>query len=159
MGILGFTLLAIIGVFYLGTRSKKVADEVASDEQVQLSVDETNHDWGEIDIDGGNVSHTFSIKNTGEGILKLHDVVTSCMCTTAQLKTADNSSRRFGMHEKSVTIFDVPPGETAELVVEFDPDYHGPSGVGSISRSVTMKTNDPDNPELAFRLVGNVVKK
>jgi hypothetical protein len=81
------------------------------------------------------------------------------MCTTAQLKTASKSSIKFKMHEKSSSIFEVEPGETAELIVEFDPAFHGPSGVGQITRTINMSTNDVNNSTLNFNLVGNVIKK
>ena len=80
------------------------------------------------------------------------------MCTTAQLKTAEQSSKKFGMHQKNSSVFEVNPGETAELLVEFDPAFHGPSGVGMISRTITMNTNDTKNPTLEFSLTANVVK-
>jgi len=63
------------------------------------------------------------------------------------------------MHEKSSSVFEVKPGETAELLVEFDPAFHGPSGVGPITRTITMNTNDVKNPVLSFNLTANVVKK
>ena len=81
------------------------------------------------------------------------------MCTTAQLRTSGETSKKFGMHEKTANVFEVQPGETAEVVVEFDPLFHGPSGVGPINRTVTMNTNDSSQPQLSFQLAANVVKQ
>jgi len=75
------------------------------------------------------------------------------------LKTSSQTSPKFKMHEKSSYVFEVNPGETAELIVEFDPAFHGPSGVGPITRTITMNTNDTKNSTLTFNLTGNVVKK
>lgn len=157
-GVIGITLLLFVGVIYFGTKLGATT-EVSADNQVNMQVAESRYDWGTIDINGGVVNKTFSIENTGSSPLKLYDVVTSCMCTTAQLKTPSQTSKQFGMHEKSTSVFEVQPGETAELVVEFDPLFHGPSGVGPISRTVTVNTNDANQPALSFHLSANVVKK
>jgi len=158
VGVIGITLTLLVGVVYFGTKLGTTT-EVSADSQVSTQVGEDKHDWGTIDINGGLVSKAFAIENTGSSPLKLYDVTTSCMCTTAQLKTPSQTSKKFGMHEKSASVFEVQPGETAELIVEFDPLFHGPSGVGPISRTVTLNTNDANQPTLSFQLAANVVKK
>lgn len=152
------TLLLLGGVVYFGTKLGS-STEVLADSQVAISVEQTTHDWGTIDIDSGIASQSFTIENQGSTPLKLYEVQTSCMCTTAQLKTGTQESKKFGMHEKSTSVFEVSPGASAQLLVEFDPAYHGPSGVGPINRTVIIKTNDPNNPTLTFQLAANVVKK
>ena len=154
----GMTLLLLVGAIYFGTR-QGVTTEVSADSQVSVEIAENRYDWGTIGIYDGVVNKSFAIKNSGSTSLKLYDVKTSCMCTTAQLKTASKTSKKFGMHEKSTRVFEVQPGETAELAVEFDPLFHGPSGVGAISRTVTLNTNDASQPTLSFQLAANVVKK
>lgn len=158
MWLIGGTIVLTSLVVVLGMKIGQGA-EVKADTSVTLSADEKTHDWGTIDYDAGIVSRTFEINNTSESTLKLYDVKTSCMCTTAQLKTAEATSRKFGMHEKSGSVFEVKPGEAVELLVEFDPAFHGPSGVGPITRTITMNTNDASNPSLSFNLTANVVKK
>ena len=156
--IVGVTLLLLVGVIYFGTKIGATT-EVSADSQVSIEIAGSRHDWGTIDINSGLVSKSFAIENTGSSPLKLYDVATSCMCTTAQLITPSQTSKKFGMHEKSTSVIEVQPGETAELVVEFDPLFHGPSGVGPISRTVTLNTNDTNQPTLSFQLAANVVKK
>lgn len=158
IGIIVVTALILGGVVFFGARMGATT-QVTADEQVSMAVAENRYDWGTIDINGGTVSKSFAVENKGSTPLKLYDVKTSCMCTTAQLKTAGQTSKKFGMHEKNSSVFEVNPGETAELIVEFDPAFHGPSGVGPISRTVTMNTNSEDNPTLSFQLAANVVKK
>jgi len=157
VGIIVVTVLILGGAVYFGSKIG-VTTEVMTDTQVSMEVAENRFDWGAIDINGGIVSKSFAIENKGSTTLKLYDIRTSCMCTTAQLKTAEQSSKKFGMHEKNSSVFEVNPGETAELLVEFDPAFHGPSGVGMISRTITMNTNDTKNPTLEFSLTANVVK-
>ncbi len=120
--------------------------------EARLAAANTVYDWGEIPIDGGDVETTFEIKNEGSDILKLFNVVTSCTCTTAELQVGDKRSPVFGMHTKSPYIAEVPPGETAQLRVIYDPAFHGPQGVGVIERQVKVQTNDAAQPELVFNL-------
>lgn len=158
VGIIVITVLILGGAVYFGSRMGATT-QVTADSQVSITVAENKHDWGTIDLNGGLATKSFEIKNTSDSTLKLYDVKTSCMCTTAQLKTTGQTSKKFAMHEKNSSIFEVKPGETVELVVEFDPAFHGPSGVGPISRTVTMNTNDASNPSLSFQLTANVVKQ
>lgn len=125
---------------------------------IKVSVDETSYDWGEINMNDGNVEKSFSIINTGTETLKLRDVVTSCMCTTAILGLGEVVSPTFGMHSKSNYVLEVPVGQTAELKVIFDPAFHGPSGIGPINRQVTVNTNSSETPKLTFMLTAMVRK-
>lgn len=158
IGIIAVTILILGGAVYFGSKMGATS-QVIADSQVSMMAGESRHDWGTIDINGGTVNKSFTIENKGSIPLKLYDVKTSCMCTTAQLKTAEQVSKKFGMHEKNPSVFEVQPGETVDLIVEFDPAFHGPSGVGPISRVVTMSTNSAENPTLSFQLNANVVKK
>lgn len=157
LGIGLVTLLLLITVTYFGLKMGN-AEQVSADTSVNAQIDANRYDWGAIPIDGGVVDHSFFIENTSANALKLYAVKTSCMCTTAWLKTKEQTSKRFGMHEKGGEVFEVQPGETAELVVEFDPAFHGPSGLGPISRTVTLRTNDASNPTLSFQVTANVIK-
>ncbi|MCA9371470.1 DUF1573 domain-containing protein [Candidatus Woesebacteria bacterium] len=125
----------------------------------KATIDQTDYDWGVIGIHDGIVQATFPIKNGGTEPLKLFNVQTSCMCTTAQLKVEDVVSPEFGMHTKSSYVTEVPPGKTAQLVVTFDPAFHGPSGIGPITRQIMVETNDKANPRLAFTAEANVVSQ
>lgn len=115
-------------------------------------------DWGTIDYGGGDAVAELSINNPGSGTLSLSEVSTSCMCTTAQIIISGQKSPFFGMHQKSSWIGQIPAGGQAKLKVVFDPAFHGPSGVGPVTRQIVMKTNDPDHPKLEFNLTGKVVK-
>lgn len=157
VGIIAITAVIIIGGAFLATKSEG-QEQVLSSEQVEVSTGVTSHDWGEIGIDNGVVSANFEIKNEGSDNLRLSNIETSCMCTTAQLILGDAKSPLFGMHSKSAYYLEVPPGETANLSVVFDPAFHGPSGVGPITRQVKVLTNDSDEPELNFLLTAKVIK-
>lgn len=156
---IGVITVAILGiVIYFGSQMGKTP-QVPTQQSVNLNIGIQNHDWGTIDYDQGVVSQTFPFTNNSQSVLEIYDILTSCMCTTAQLITPSQTSRKFGMHEKTGTVFFVQPGETVQLKVEFDPAFHGPSGIGPITRTVTMRTNDAAHPQLTFTLSGQVVKK
>ena len=150
------TLLVLVGGFILAANSgpAKLADTGA-----KLYTDHTSFEWGEININGGNATHEFVIENRGTGNLELANIITSCACTSAQVKINGTTSPYFGMHSASSWIGKVEPGQAATLTVIFDPLYHGPTGVGPIERLISVKTNDPQNAEMEFNLTGDVIKK
>lgn len=43
-------------------------------------------------------------------MLKLFNVETSCVCTTAQMAKGEQTSPVFGMHDKSQYVLEVDPG-------------------------------------------------
>ena len=155
-GLIGLTIAIIVGGATLV--SKTGAPELKATQEARMEVSETNHDWGEIKIDGGKVQKDFVIKNIGSGTLSLANVVTSCMCTTAQVKVKDNKSPFFGMHAQSSWMGEIEPEEEAILTVEFDPAFHGPNGVGAITRQASLETNDSENPKITFNLSANVIR-
>lgn len=155
IGIILVSFLILAGGLFLVSRMKG-APEVIVSQNAKARVEETEHDWGEIKLDGGDVKKTFVIKNVGTDSLQLANVKTSCMCTTAQVKIGDEKSPFFGMHSRSSWVGEVAPGEEAKLEVVFDPAYHGPSGIGSITREVVVETNDKNNLKLTFTSTANV---
>lgn len=74
-----------------------------------LRFEHTEWDFGEIDGDGGEVSHVFEFENTGEEPIAIDRVVASCGCTTSEYP------RRV-----------IAPREKASIKVSFDPEgYRG----------------------------------
>lgn len=157
IGIVLTSFLVLAGGIFLVSRMESSPEVIAS-QNAKAQVEKTEYDWGRIKLDEGDVKKTFTIKNIGTDTLSLLNISTSCMCTTAQVKIGEQTSPFFGMHSKSSWIGEVEPEEKAELEIVFDPAYHGPSGVGPISREIIVETNDKDNPRLVFNLTANVVK-
>ena len=102
----------------------------------KAAVDKPLYDFGSA-LEGTMVSHTFTIKNTGEGYLDIRGVKTSCGCTTGQPSS---------MH--------VAPGDTSDIAVSFDTHFQK----GHQVRTITAYTNDPNNPQVAMTMQG-IVKK
>lgn len=155
--IVGVTLLFTAGITALAINFSKTA-EVETSSQTKITLNKSSHDWSTIGINDGKVNTTFEVKNSGTEILKLYNPTTSCTCTTAQLKLGEIKSPIYSMHTKSDFILEVKPGETGLIEVIYDPLFHGPSGVGEISRSVTVLTNSSSQPTLTFNLSATVTK-
>lgn len=117
------------------------------------------HDWGNINIQGGNVAHRFEFTNDSDQSLYLKGGQTSCMCTTAIYHLPDgNKSPVFGMHNKDGEwSAEIRTGESFEVEAIFDPLAHGPDGVGVIQRSVILLTSDPNLPTLELKVGGEVL--
>lgn len=138
-----FIALLIIGSLALGGFIISLGMPEGSPEVPQelifSSSDELSHNWGEINILGGDVTKTFTLTNDQKAPLVLSGAVTSCMCTTAEFTLNDGSkSGVFGMHGGPDWTHTVQPGESFDVKVTFDPLAHGPSATGPIMRTVNV---------------------
>ena len=153
---LSLTLLLIFGGVFLVTKTNNRAS-LATSQSTQVTVDKTSFEWGTIGINDGKVQAEFTLTNTGSAPLQLANISTSCMCTTAQVEIEGKKSPYFGMMQKSSWTGQVEPGKSAKLMVEFDPAYHGPQGIGQNDRQVTVETNDPGQKKLTFYVTSKVI--
>ncbi len=150
-------LIIIFGGVFLFSRNKSSPSE-NNFLNIKAEVDQKNFDWGDIPLNGGNVTKIFTIKNVGSDILKISNIKTSCTCTQAQIVIDGQKSPDFSMHSASAWVGEMAPGKQAQLAIFFDPAFHGPTGVGPIERLVSLETNDPNNSRLEFSLTANVSK-
>ncbi|PIZ63695.1 hypothetical protein COY16_01310 [Candidatus Roizmanbacteria bacterium CG_4_10_14_0_2_um_filter_39_13] len=159
--IVGFIIgiVILIGGSYALLNVSDTTSKIEMSENVKVATGVTDHDWGTIGINDGKVNATYTITNEGTEPMKLFNIETSCMCTTAQVKVGDNTSPEFGMQSNSQYTATLPPGETAEVIAVFDPAFHGPSGVGTITRQIMVETNDKSNPQLVFTAEAEVVSE
>ncbi|MFA5932883.1 MAG: DUF1573 domain-containing protein [Microgenomates group bacterium] len=160
-GIILSTVIILVGAIFFLTKStpaKIVLEKTTGAKSESL---ETNYDFKNIAFSGGDAIHEFKIKNIGDKDLQIANLATSCHCTKVYFKSAKEVSPRFGMKGSSSAsdwVGILSPGEEGQVVADFDPTYHGPQGVGPISRIVSIETNDPDKPYMEFNFSGNVVK-
>ena len=89
----------------------------------RLVVLNAEYNFGKIKQSGGVVSSTFAVRNDGGRDAQVSEVLTSCSCTTAEIG-------------KKI----IKPGETADLKVIFDPNYHF-EDEGRFFRTATVKYN------------------
>ena len=91
-----------------------------------ISFDKTEHDFGTI-ANGTPVETTFKYTNTGNSMLVVSNIKSTCGCTVPSNWTKE-----------------VAPGETGEFAVKFNGKGNG----NKVSKSVTMTTNTENGKEI-----------
>ncbi len=164
---LGIVVVALIGVKAVSLSASPAApatsSSVAPAEGAKLTISESSWDFGDVPMSGGVVTKSVSLKNDTAAPITITKLETSCMCTNAQIVHADGSKSGLkgmvghggGTSNLSETI---QAGETVTLLVNFDPNAHGPSAVGPITRNVMLMTNSQAQSEINLTFSGNVVK-
>ncbi|OHA49723.1 MAG: hypothetical protein A3A80_03355 [Candidatus Terrybacteria bacterium RIFCSPLOWO2_01_FULL_44_24] len=151
-----------VGLLWISANQSTNAEDNNSGGIPKTVIEPTDIDFGTIPMSGGVVERTFTVRNEGNGILRVSRLVTSCMCTTAQLEVGTEKSPKFGMAGHGLSSrawsMDIPEGTGGILHVFFDPNAHGPSGVGPISRTISFETNDPENENIEVAFKGLVVR-
>jgi len=102
----------------------------------KVSSQQMEYDFGQV-ARGEHVKYSFVVTNVGGDLLKISDVRASCGCTAAK-------------PEKD----DLAPGESTNILV----DFNSTGRSGKQTKIITVKTNDPDHPEIKFTLTGSVVE-
>lgn len=92
----------------------------------KASIPQINYDYTHVPK-GEKLSHTYSIFNGGDEPLSLTDLRTSCKCIAASLNKNE-----------------LAPTDSAKLTVE----YTNTGNSQDLDNYVTIRTNDPSNPEL-----------
>lgn len=148
ISILGATLLLFVGIFMWGaagnggTAASVQGASANTTTTSTLTTTETFFDFGTISMKNGLVTKEFTVTNTTGKDIFVPTLVTSCMCTKAFIVESDGSAKGpFGMPAMGY----VPPanetikaGESRTIRVVYDPNAHGPAGVGRIDRFVTL---------------------
>jgi len=96
----------------------------------RAAVDRRDQNWGKV-VPGSEVETSFTISNRGGEPLRLGKVKTSCGCTKSKLDVTT-----------------LLPGTRTTLRVGF----LAPVNLGSVRHSVSIPTNDPENPVLEMNL-------
>lgn len=102
----------------------------------KITTQELSYNFGTI-TQGQKVNYDFYITNSGGDLLKIENVRASCGCTVAK------------PDKEQLT-----PGEGTKIKVTFD----SRGKLGPQEKSIYVKSNDPDKPNLTFKLEGVVVK-
>jgi len=157
-----FVILGIAGLFWWGRVAQRPASANPSPNS-NLSVNaltalETSYDFGKISMAQGLVEKTFEISNSTNQDITVERITTSCMCTSSYISTSEGKEKGpFGMvgHGSTVPKANevIKAGESRQLRVVFDPNAHGPAGVGIINRVVTLEDNTGQKLEFEIRAV------
>lgn len=165
-------LILIVGLGYFVSQNYSLElnesakeTKAASPTKTSVSTTSSTHqDLGQIPMSEGIKQLSYSFKNDGDQPLQLNNLYTSCMCTKAKIIIDGQESDFAGMkgHKSGLMPIDpnmeLSPGQKAELLVEFDPNAHGPKGVGPMTRSVVLETNDTGQPQMQFTFAGVIIK-
>lgn len=119
-----------------------------------ITIAEPAYDFGDIDIFGGKVKTTYTLKNEGSEDVSILSAVTSCICTEGKIDDLE-----FGMHESSGKVVIIPAGGEKILTATYDPLAHGPNSVGKIKRELYLKTNSTITPNIKVSFIANIIKE
>ncbi|OGG54161.1 hypothetical protein A3C20_01375 [Candidatus Kaiserbacteria bacterium RIFCSPHIGHO2_02_FULL_55_25] len=142
LGIIGLMVWGKSNASVSGAQSANHAAAPGGSAQSPLTALETFYDFGTISMKKGVVEHRFTVTNNTEASVYLSKVYTSCMCTTGFLETPKGEKGPFGMQGMGYippANESIAPGESREVKVIFDPNAHGPAGVGTIDRFVYLE--------------------
>ena len=159
--VLGVILAAalIFGAYFFVNQggsavAKTITNYSTSDkERPKAEVKATFSDLGKMKV-SDEKSADFTIKNIGQKPLQLPRISSSCDCTFGQVVVDCKESEFFGMHNPSGFSGEIAPGKEATIKVIYRP-YIMPV-YGPIDREVYVETNDPENPNLVFKVRANV---
>ena len=99
------------------------------------------YDFGTISMKDGLVSHIFKVKNSSDKDIVVKKVSTSCMCTSAYIESVGGEKGPFGMEGMGYVPSAnevIKTGESRDIKVVYDPNAHGPAGVGTIDRLIYL---------------------
>lgn len=103
----------------------------------KLTLNKTNYDFGKVE-EGKVVDAKISFKNDGKGVLVINDVKTSCGCTAVLLSSKT-----------------LQPGESGNIRIELDTANRE----GKLTRTVTLYSNDPQQPNQVITIFVNIEKR
>ena len=104
----------------------------------RLEISSQEYDFGEIQF-GKQATATFTVRNTGNKVLVIDRVRTSCGCTKAELSSSE-----------------LPPKQSTGLTVRFDS-----SGLkaGKKIKTVFLESNDRGTPVAKLRIFADIIKE
>jgi len=101
----------------------------------RLGVERPVADFGSVE-QGTPVTYVFGLRNTGDAVLHISQVKSSCGCTAAVVSASD-----------------VPPGDEARVVASLDTGRI----VGRTTKVLSVYSDDPQVPVAALTLTGEVL--
>ena len=123
--------VAIYGYFNAVSKS-------SSENGPKIEISPKIHDFKDLNF-GEVVSYDFIVKNSGDEILEIRRVSTSCLCTVAEILKKE-----------------INPGEEVILSISYDTGAMGAHGRGKQERIIYIRSNDPFNPQIEAMIYANV---
>ena len=144
----------LVTVMILGRSGQNNQDSVVrANSSSHLSVEEKLYDFGDIRMADGNVEKIFTFKNQTTENIKLSKLETSCMCTSAFIENGGQLRGPFGMEgmQNNNTQEVIKAGASFNVKVVYDPNAHGPAGVGIIDRFIKLTEADGGITQLEIK--------
>jgi hypothetical protein len=153
--IIVLTLLILAAIFFIGEGASKQSEPSGTESQLQTV--EKIYDFGTISMAKGNVERVFKVSNPTDKDITVKTVTTSCMCTSAFIMKGDLAVKGpFKMPSMGY----VPPAneaikahESMDIKVVYDPNAHGPAGIGIIDRFVYLVDADGGKIQLEIKAI------
>jgi len=112
-------------------------DKAGLNPEPQLKLSVYNHNFGNVS-NNKVLDFNVDVLNTGKADLVIKDIKSSCSCTTTMMGTKT-----------------IKPNEKSELKIKFDTKNLS----GQVARTVTLVSNDPENPMRVLTLIANIEKE
>ena len=147
-------ILGIIGLMWWGWGNQTADTPKDYGAASALLASEKLYDFGSISMKDGLVNHIFKITNSSDKDVLVKKIVTSCMCTEAYIGSEGKEKGPFNMegmgYIPSVNET-IKTGESRDVKVVYDPNAHGPAGVGSINRYIMLTDSKGDTLQLEIK--------
>ncbi|MEK7547078.1 MAG: DUF1573 domain-containing protein [Patescibacteria group bacterium] len=161
--IISLTSIGLLGLMWWGAQNSINSSantihplQQQSGTETALIALEKLYDFGTISMAKGNVSHTFAVTNPTDKDIIVSDLVTSCMCTAAYIVEGNSKIGPFGMvgmgYLPKANML-IKAGETRSVDVVYDPNAHGPAGVGFVDRFVNLTDANGGTLQLEIKAV------
>lgn len=155
-------VLIILGIFSLlwltGKNKASNQNKINTNIGNKLTETATFYDFGTISMKNGKVTKVFSVTNKTDKDILFPELTTSCMCTAAYFVQPDGSKKGpFGMPGMGMVPKlneTIKAGKEASIEVVYDPNAHGPAGVGMIDRFVYLVDDSGETTQ--FEIKANV---
>ncbi|KKT81942.1 MAG: hypothetical protein A3B99_04660 [Candidatus Yanofskybacteria bacterium RIFCSPHIGHO2_02_FULL_44_12b] len=156
-GIFVGTLVLIGGLIWLAKPAPDSIGGQADTTSSLLKSDGTFFDFGTISMKDGDVTKEFIVTNPTDKDILVTTLETSCMCTKAFMVKPDGTAKGpFGMRSMGYAWpinETIVPGESRTIRVVYDPNAHGPAGVGLIDRFVILTEESGSQLQLEIKAI------
>jgi hypothetical protein len=143
--VIALSAVGLAGLLWWGSSTQKTSEITGRSDVAAigaLTASEKFYDFGTISMKNGDVTKEFTVTNSTDKDVYIPSLVTSCMCTSAYIVEPDGTSKgpfkMPGMGYVPPANETIKAGQSRVIRVVYDPNAHGPAGVGAIDRTATL---------------------
>ncbi len=135
------SIFGFIGFAWWGNSHQKPLQENPSSKSALVASQEV-YDFGTISMKNGDVNKDFTITNPTDKDILISTITTSCSCTTAFIIGPNGKKKgpfgMAGMDYMESANETIKAGQSDIIQVVYNPNAHGPAGVGLINRTIFL---------------------